>query len=544
MRRALAAGALMLAGALTLLAFPAAVEQRATAAAPVPDFDQRALLRHTTVLSSDEYEGRLPGTRGEELSVRYIADQFARAGLQPGSADRTYVQKVPLVGMTPDPSMTLTFTRGPTSRRLKYLDDVVAWTRREEASSAIQSSPLVFVGYGVQAPEYNWDDYRGTDVRGKTIVVLINDPPVPDPRDPNRLDPATFGGDAMTYYGRWTYKYDVAAQKGAAGVLIVHETGPAGYPWSVVRGFGGERFDLVAPNRNEDKAAIEGWITEARARELFVLAGQNFDLLHKRAATRAFRPVPLDATASIHVKNTLRRVDSRNVIGRLDGSDPNRKSEAVVYTAHWDHFGKTAEGVFHGAEDNASGVAGLIELARAFSHRRPAPPRSLLFLAVTGEEQNLLGSEYYVQHPTVPMAKTLADINLDMLNVHGRTADVTIVGLGKSDLDDDARRAAERQHRVVHGDLDPSKGYFYRSDHFPFAKKGVPGLYLHWERRQFVGRPAAYGREMAEAYTAHDYHKPTDVIRSDWDMSGAVEDLQLMWMVGNQVARAPAFPRW
>jgi Zn-dependent M28 family amino/carboxypeptidase len=507
-----------------------------------PVIDAAALLQDIRVLASDEYEGRLPGTRGEDRTVGYIADQFAKAGLKPAGSDGTYFQPVPLVGMTPDPAMTLTFTKGAASRRLRYLDNFVAWTRREVPSVSLENSPLVFVGYGVQAPEFNWDDYKDVDLRGKTMVVLINDPPVPARDDPSKLDPATFGGDAMTYYGRWTYKFDIAARKGAAGALIVHETAPAGYPWSVVRGFGGERFDLVAANGNADKSAVEGWIALEQARELFVLAGQNFDELKKRAATRGFRPVPLNVLASAQVRTTLRRVNSRNVIGRLSGTDPKLRDECVVYTAHWDHFGKSTEGVFHGAADNASGVAGLFQLAKAFT--MTPPKRSLLFLAVTAEEQGLLGSTYYVQHPVVPLARTLADINLDILNTHGRTTDVTVVGLGKSELDDYARGAAQRQQRVLHPDLDPSKGYFYRSDHYPFAKAGVPGLYLDWVRNQFAGKAPEYGRNVADSYTGHDYHKPSDVIKADWDVSGAVQDLQLLWMVGYQVAQGDRFPQW
>jgi Zn-dependent M28 family amino/carboxypeptidase len=509
-----------------------------------PSFDPNLLLQHIRVLSSDEYAGRLPGTKGEDLAVAYIAEQYRKAGLKPGNTDGTYFQKVPLVGMTPDPSMMLRFRQRAGSDRLRYLEDFVAWTRHEAPEARLQDSPMVFVGYGVQAPEFEWDDYKGVDVRGKTVVMLVNDPPVPDPKDPKKLDPNVFGGDAMTYYGRWTYKYDIGAKKGAAAILLVHETGPAGYPWSVVKSFGGERFDLLAPNKNMDKASVEGWITLEQARKLFATAGQHFDALKKRAATREFRPVPLGVTASVQFQNRMRRVDSRNVIGRLDGSDPKLKDECVVFTAHWDHFGTGPAGIYHGADDNASGVAGMIELARAFARMPAKPRRTLLFVAVTGEEQGLLGSAYYVEHPVVPMTKTLADINIDMLNVHGRTKDMTLVGLGKSDLDDYARQVAARQKRVVHGDLEPQKGYFYRSDHFEFAKKGVPGLYVDWVRKDFVGKPVDYGHNVAEYYTEHNYHKPTDVIMPDWDLSGAVEDLQVLWRVGYEVAQASAFPAW
>ena len=511
---------------------------------PFPAIDANLLLQHIKVLSSDEYAGRLPGTEGEDLSVTYIADQFRKVGLKPGNGDGTFFQKVPLVGMTPDPSMTMTFKKGSAIERLKYLKDFVAWTRREMPNAGIENSPMVFVGYGVQAPEFKWDDYKGVDVRGKTVVMLVNDPPVPDPKDPKKLDPNVFGGNAMTYYGRWTYKYDTGAQKGAAAILLVHETGPAGYPWSVVESFGGERFDLVSPNRNMDKATVEGWITLEQARKLFASAGRNLDTLKRRALRRAFRPVPLDVAVSVNFDNRMRRVDSRNVIGRLDGSDPKLKDECVVYCAHWDHFGTGPAGVYHGADDNASGVGGIIEIARAFTGMPVKPKRTLLFVAVTGEEQGLLGSAYYAGHPVIPLSKTLADINVDMLNVHGRTKDVTVIGLGKSGLDDYARGVAGRQQRAVHGDLEPEKGYFYRSDHFEFAKRGVPGLYVDWVRKDFVGKPADFGKNVADYYTAHNYHKPTDVIMPDWDLSGAAEDLQLLWMAGYEVAQADTYPAW
>ncbi len=511
---------------------------------PFPTIDTNLLLQHVKVLSSDKYEGRLPGTRGEELSVTYISEQFRKLGLKPANGDGTYFQKVPMVGMTPDASMTMTFRKGRAVERLKYLKDFVAWTRREVPSAGIENSPIVFVGYGVQAPELKWDDYKGVDVRGKTIVMLVNDPPVPDPKDPKKLDPDVFGGEAMTYYGRWTYKFDIGAQKGAAAILLVHETGPAGYPWSVVESFGGERFDLVAPNGNMDKGIVEGWITLEQARKLFATAGYNLDTLKKRAVRREFRPVPLDVATSVRFDNKMRRVDSRNVIGRLDGSDPTLKDQCIVYSAHWDHFGTGPAGVYHGADDNASGVGGIIELARAFARLPVKPKRTVLFLAVTGEEQGLLGSAYYAEHPVIPLAKTLADINVDMLNVHGRTKDVTVVGLGKSDLDDYARRVAARQDRVVHGDLEPEKGYFYRSDHFEFAKRGVPGLYVDWVRKDFVGKPDDFGKNVADYYTTHNYHKPTDVIMPDWDLSGSAQDLQLLWMAGYEVAEAGAYPAW
>src|SRR5262249_47948651 len=332
---------------------------------------------HTKVLSSDEYEGRAPGSKGEELSVTYIAEQFKKAGLKPGNIDGTYYQKVPLVGITPAPA-PLVFAKGSQKQTLKWKDDVAVWRKHVAPSASLDKSELVFVGYGVVAPEFNWDDYKGLDVKGKTLVMLVNDPPVPDPNNPEELDAKTFGGKAMTYYGRWTYKYEIAAQKGAAVALIGHETGPAGYGFNVVQGKTGEQFDLVTPDKNMGRAAIEGWITLDQAKKLLQSAGQEFDALKKQAATREFKPVPLGVTASMTIRNTLRTIDSRNVLGKLEGSDPALKDEYVVYTAHWDHFGKTAEGIFHGAEDDALGCAALIEMARSFT-KLPAPPkRSIL----------------------------------------------------------------------------------------------------------------------------------------------------------------------
>jgi Zn-dependent M28 family amino/carboxypeptidase len=508
----------------------------------LPPIDNDALLAHTKVLSSDDYEGRGPGTKGEELSVTYIADQFKKVGLKPGNADGTYFQKVPLVGITPTPA-PLVFKRGTQQQTLKWKDDVVAWTKHVAPSASIESADLVFVGYGVVAPEFDWDDYKGLDVKGKTLVMLVNDPPVPDPSNPNELDAKTFGGKAMTYYGRWTYKYEIAAQKGAAGALIVHETGPAGYGFNVVQGKTGEQFDLVTPDKNMGRAAIEGWITLDQAKKLLQSAGQDFDALKKQAATREFKPVPLGVTASMTIKNTLRTIDSRNVLGTLEGSDPKVKDEYVVYTAHWDHFGKNADGIFHGAEDDALGCAALLEVAKAFTKLPTAPRRSILFLAVTAEEQGLLGSQYYSVTPVHPLSKTVADVNMDSWNVHGRTKDLTLVGFGASDLDDYARDAAAEQGRVVHADAEPEKGFYYRSDHFNFAKQGVPALDPDGGV-EYIGKPPEYAKQVRDEWTEHRYHTPKDVIMPDWDLSGTNEDLRVLFAVGYRVAQADKFPEW
>ena len=508
----------------------------------LPAIDLDALLAHTKVLSSDEFEGRAPGTKGEDLAVNYLADQFKKVGLKPGNTDGTYFQKVPLVGITPAPA-PLVFAKGAQHQTLKWKDDVVAWTKHVADSASIDNSELVFVGYGVVAPEFDWDDYKGVDVKGKTLVMLVNDPPVPDPAHADQLDAKTFGGKAMTYYGRWTYKYEIGAQKGAAGVLIIHETGPAGYGFNVIQGKTGEQFDLVTPDKNMGRAAIEGWISLDSAKTLLKNAGQDFDALKKKAATREFKPVPLGVTASMTIKNTLRTIDSRNVIAKLEGSDPKLKDEYVVYTAHWDHFGKSADGIFHGAEDDGLGCAALIVMANAFT-KLPAPPkRSILFLAVTAEEQGLLGSQYYSVTPIYPLAKTVADINMDSWNTHGRTKDMTLVGFGASDLDDYARDAAAEQGRVVHGDAEPEKGFYYRSDHFNFAKQGVPALDPDGGV-DYIGKPPEYAEQTRKEWNEKRYHTPLDVVLPDWDLNGVREDLRVLFAVGQRVAMADKFPEW
>ena len=510
--------------------------------AQLPSLDIDAVLEHTKKLSSDEFEGRAPGTKGEELAVNYLVDQFKKLGLRPGNTDGTYVQKVPLVGITPTPA-PLTFKKGAHTQTLKWKDDVVAWTKHVTDTASVNDSDLVFVGYGVVAPEFNWDDYKGVDVKGKTLVMLVNDPPVSDPANANELDAKTFGGKAMTYYGRWTYKYEIAAQKGAAGALIIHETGPAGYGFNVIQGKTGEQFDLVTPDKNMGRPSIEGWITLDQGKQLLQSAGQDFDTLKKQAATREFKPVPLGVTASMTIHNALRTIDSQNVVARLEGSDPSVKDQYLVYTAHWDHFGKTAEGIFHGAEDDALGCAALVEMGRAFSKLPTPPRRSILFLAVTAEEQGLLGSQYYSVTPIYPLAKTVANINMDSWNVHGPTKDLTLVGYGASDLDDYARDAAAEQGRVVHGDAEPEKGFYYRSDHFNFAKEGVPALDPDGGV-DFVGKSADYSRKVRDEWTEHIYHTPKDVVTSDWDLRGTADDLKLFFAVGYRVAHADKMPEW
>jgi Zn-dependent M28 family amino/carboxypeptidase len=505
------------------------------------------LLKHIKTLSSDEYEGRGPGTHGEELSVAYITDQFKRIGLKPGNPDGTYVQKVPLTGFTAQQPQ-FSIKAGDKNLSYNFPDDYVAVSRHFEPQVDVNDSDVVFVGYGVVAPEYGWDDYKGMDVHGKTIVMLVNDPAVPDPADPSKLDPNMFKGDAMTYYGRWTYKYEIAAQKGAAAAIIVHETGPAGYPYEVVKGsWGRENFDTQNANKNADRAKVEAWMTLDRAKELFTAGGQDFDQLKKAATTKEFKPVALNAKATFHIKNNLRTIDSQNVVARLDGSDPQLKDEYVIFTAHWDHLGKDdslpGDKIYNGAIDNASGVATLLEWAEAFTKLPSPPKRSIIFLAVTAEEKGLLGSKYYAEHPLYPLKKTLADINIDGVNQWGRTKDITLIGLGNSTLDDITQQAASMQGRTISPDPEPEKGFFYRSDHFEFAKQGVPALDPD-AGTQYVGKPDGYGKQKRDEYTNNDYHKPSDEVKPDWDLSGAVEDAQLFFVVGYNVAQADKYPEW
>jgi len=513
----------------------------------LPSIDIAAIMRYTKELSADQFEGRAPGSKGEELTVNYLVDTFRKSGLKPGNTDGTYTQKVPLVGITGAEARPLTIAKDGTSETLKWKDEVVAWSKHVADGASIEDSELVFAGYGVDAPEYNWNDFKDVDVKGKTIVVLVNDPQVPDPADGSKLDPKTFNGAAMTYYGRWTYKYEEGAKRGAAAVLIVHETGPAGYGFNVVQGNLGERFDLVTPDKNMGRAAIEGWLSLDAAKKMFAMAGQDFDNLKQQAITREFKPIPLGVTASMAITNMMRTLDSRNVLAKLEGSDPQLKNEYVVYAAHWDHLGVgdpvNGDKIYNGALDNASGVAALLEIARAFTQVEPPPKRSILFLMVTAEEQGLLGSQYYSVTPVYPLAKTLANINMDTINPWGRTKDITVIGLGASDLDDYLRDAAGEQGRLLRPDPEPEKGFYYRSDHFNFAKQGVPALYAE-SGIEFVGKPAEYGKQKRDEYTNKDYHAPSDEVKPDWDLSGAREDAQLLLAVGYRVAQADKYPEW
>jgi len=502
------------------------------------------LMKHIRVLASDEFEGRAPASQGEELTVNYLVEQFKALALQPGAPDGTYIQQAPLAGCRSEADAY--FSAGGSRIGLKPLDDYVAVSRRLTPRVEVTDSEMVFVGYGVVAPEYGWDDYKGLDVKGKTLVMLINDPAAPDPNDPSKLDDNLFRGRAMTYYGRWTYKYEIATEKGAAAAVIIHETGPAGYPWGVVRSsWGGENFDLRRTDGNMGRVPVESWITLDKARQLLKACGRDFDELKKTAARKDFRPVPLNAKATFTVKNTIREVQSRNVIARLEGRD--WKDEYVIYTAHWDHLGRDdsldGDQIFNGAVDNASGTACLLEIAEAFTKLPARPKRTILFLATTAEEQGLLGAKHYVENPPYPLRRTLANINIDGVNQWGRTRDIVIIGLGNSTLDEIGEEIAAEQGRFVKPDAEPEKGFFYRADHFEFAKQGVPAFYPD-SGTDFTGKPEGYGEQKRKEFTDNDYHKISDEIKPDWDLAGAVEDTQLLFQVGCRVAEAEIWPEW
>ncbi len=518
----------------------------------VPDkalnsFSGERILAHIRTLSSDEFEGRGPGSRGEQLTIRYLEDQFRSAGLEPGNPDGTYLQNVPLVAITPDNGIHLNLSGHGKTLEPKFRDDFVAWSKRVTETSSVDAE-MIFLGYGVQAPEFQWDDFKDVDVKGKVLVVLINDPPVPDPADPSQLDAKTFGGNAMTYYGRWTYKFEKAAQMGAAGCIIIHQTDRAGYPWEVVSGsWTGTQFDLVTPDKNMGRLAMESWITSDFATKLFRAAGLDLDKLIQGAARRDFKPVPLGIRAKLTIHNELKTIDSHNVIAKLTGSDPDLRNSFVVYTAHWDHFGigpeVNGDKIYHGAQDNASGTAALLEMARAYKALAKPPRRSILFLGVTAEEQGLLGSQYYAEHPLYPLARTAVDINMDGMNVHGRTRDIVQIGRGASTLDDVVDAASKEQNRIVKSDPEPEKGFYYRSDHFEFAKNGVPAFDPD-EGVDFIGKPEGWGLEQRRKFTAERYHKPADKIQSDWDLTGAVEDCQLFFLIGYRIANDNHMPEW
>jgi Zn-dependent M28 family amino/carboxypeptidase len=510
------------------------------ASAPgIDGLDEATFRRHLAALSADEFEGRKPATPGEEKTVDYIRRQFQAVGLKPGNGS-TYYQSVPLVEITANPNVTLTVSKGSDSRTFKYRDDMVVWTKRVVPDSALEQSELVFVGYGIVAPEYDWNDYAAANIKGKTAVILINDPGFVT------QDPKLFAGRAMTYHGRWTYKYEEAMRQGAAGALIIHDTEPAAYGWEVVQsGWTGPQLDMASSDGNAGRVAIEGWISGQTAESIFQLAGQDLAALKAAAVRREFKAVPLDVRASVAVHNAIRRSNSSNVVGILPGSE--RPDEYVLYMAHWDHLGRsdavTGDNIYNGAIDNGTGTAALITLAQAFARAKPAPERSVIFAAVTAEEAGLLGSAQYADHPLYPLERTAAVINMDALYAGGPTRDVDVIGYDSSDLEDYLRDAAGKQDRVLKPEPTPERGFFYRSDHFNLAKKGVPALYfkLGTDDRE---HGEEWGRQQQEDYIANRYHKPSDQYDPSLDFRGSMQDIELFYAVGSRVANERDWPEW
>ena len=491
--------------------------------------------QHLATLASDEFEGRKPGTAGERKTVDYLVAQFRALGLQPGNGE-SFLQTVPIVEITAGSDARLRLG----DRELEYMTDAVTWTKRVVPEVSLADSPLVFVGHGVVAPEYGWNDYAGVDMRGKTAVILINDPGFATD------DPKLFKGRAMTYYGRWTYKFEEAARQGAAGALIVHDDAPAAYPWDTVQNsWSGPQLDMETADGNAGRPAIEGWITRSAADALLRASGSSYEAALAAANRPGFRALDLGQKASGGLRNVIRRSASANVVARIPGT--RRPDEHVVYMAHWDHLGRTlartGDNIFNGAVDNATGTAGLLALAKAFMDAPRPPERSVVFLAVTAEEAGLLGSAYYVENPVYPLERTVAALNMDAMPFGGPTRDVTVIGSGGSELEEYLAMAAARQDRVLRQEPTPEKGFFFRSDHFNFAKAGVPALYFKMgvDDRE---RGEAWGRAQQEQFTLRDYHKPSDEYRPGTDLRGSLEDLQLMYAVGSRLARERRFPNW
>ena len=519
---------------------PAATSATAGTHAFDATINQGDFAEHVRQLASDEFGGRAPGTPGEEKTIEYIKAQFARIGLQPGNGS-DWFQTVPMVETTADESTVLNLTVAGTPQVLKFGSDMVIGTRTGQAQVNIKDSPLVFVGYGVDAPEHDWNDYAGIDVKGKTVVMLVNDPGF------HAGDAKLFDGKRMTYYGRWTYKFDEAALKGASAALIIHDTEGASYGWDVVKNsWSGPQYDLPAKDDPAPRAPAQGWISADAATALFKAAGQDLSKLRAAANKRGFKPMPLDATLSLDLKSTTVEKTSRNVVGLLPGSET--PDEAIVYMAHWDHLGthegETGDNIYNGAVDNATGVAGIIELAEAFRKAPTPPKRSILFLAVTLEESGLLGSKYYVAHPVVPLDKTVGVINLDALAPVGKARDITVVGQGSSQLEDLLKTVIDTQQRKAVSETNTAAGYYFRSDHFNFAKAGVPALYVDSGTDLLEGGLAA-GDAAGKDYTENRYHKAADQFdAATWKFDGIIQDLETVQAIGQALANNGQWPNW
>ena len=524
-----------------LLTFLAAASLASAQLKPAEPITQEHLLGHIRELSSDAYTGRAPGTEGDTKSVAYVIAQAKAIGLQPGNPDGSWTQTVKLWGMLPQQG-TLQLRAKGKDMPLVAGTDYTAYTTQPKAKVDVPSSGVVFVGYGVVAPEYKWDDYAGVDVHGKVVVILNGDPPVADPSDPSKLNESMFLGKALTYYGRAGTKLEQAYRHGAAAVITI-SAAPRATP-SLFANYTREAMILRGPEEGK-RVQAQAVLGYDRAAEFFTAAGADMDALRAAAAKPGFHAVPIAGEAELHVASRVRQVDSANVIAKIPGSDPRLKDEYVFYSAHWDHHGQVGDQIFHGASDNAAGTAGVLELARAFKSLKSAPRRTMVFLWPTAEEKGLLGAKWYVEHPLYPLAKTVADINLDYFSNWGwgRTRDFSIVGIGNSTLDDVTADVVKEQGRVLTGDTAPEQGFYFRSDHWEFARVGVPSLETT-PGIDYVGKPADFGTRMRAEYIAHDYHKPSDVIKPGWDLSGSVEDLQVLFAVGYRVAQADSRPQW
>ncbi|WP_052108302.1 M28 family metallopeptidase [Aerolutibacter daejeonensis] len=522
---------------------PATPAHAFTAEINAADFGERV-----KALASDDFEGRAPGSAGEQKTVEYLKAQFQQMGLKPGNGD-SYFQTVPMVETTADESTVLKLDVNGQPREFKFGTDMVIGTTTGQAEVKVDGSDLVFVGYGVNAPELGWNDYAGLDVKGKTVVMFVNDPGF------HQQDPALFEGKRMTYYGRWTYKFEEAARQGAAAALIIHDTEGASYGWDVVKNsWSGAQFNLPAKDDPEPRLPVQGWITGDVARQLLADLGQDLDALYKAAGKKGFKPIALKGKLSVDLKSAIAEKSSQNVVAVLPGT--KRPDETVVYMAHWDHLGNHADShagapaapsgedhIYNGAVDNATGVAGILEIAEAFAKQNPAPDRSVVFLAVTLEESGLLGSKYYVAHPAFPLAKTVAVINLDAMPVIGRAKDMTVVGHGSSELEDLLKAVAAEQGRTLTPEATPQDGFYFRSDHFNFAKAGVPALYAKGGDDLVEGGAEA-GHAAQRDYRDNRYHKPSDQFDPAWKMDGVVQDLQALHGVGKQLTASEQWPHW
>ncbi|MCS7182155.1 MAG: M28 family peptidase [Thermoanaerobaculum sp.] len=496
------------------------------------------LRAHVRFLASDLLEGRAPGSRGGQLARAYLAAQLEAWGYLPAGDGGSFEQAVPMVGIHTQPPERWVFSGSGGQLALEHRRDFVVFSGLQQETVKVGPAELVFVGYGIQAPEYGWDDFKGVDVRGKLLVVLNNDP---------HWDPQLFAGETRLYYGRWSYKYEMAAKLGAAGALIIHTTPSAGYPWPVVvSSWGGEQFEL--PAGGEPRVPVKGWLTEEAAKRIFALGGQSYEALLARAQSRQFRPQPMGVSTTLSLRTNLRQVMGANVLGLWPGSDERLREEVVVLTAHHDHLGvgspeETGDRIYNGARDNAAGCAQVLVIARALAHQLPRPKRSVLVAFVEAEEYGLLGSAFLAAHPPVPPGRLAAVVNYDGGNIWGRTRDVAQIGRGKSTLDQVLEQAAAHQGRVVVGDPFPDRGSFYRSDHFSLARIGVPGLYFR-SGTDYIGKPPGWGKQQAEAWEAVHYHRPSDQLTPQWDFSGMVEDAELgLWCV-LAIANNPHMPQW